>query len=220
MAQQVTSTIQFVKPDILKAELNKQFRERFDGWEPPRGARKYIGARVVNGEYKLMDPTMEYGEEISSARTSSRKRQESVTSSNSVASEKDTVATTAASTSKEMVIRMPPSLTLSKIRSLKHQALIAALKAKLEIGSVALACVYFERLCLDCRVDKSNRRLTFAVCLLLAAKLNEPNVGLTLKKEKLAPSEESEGMPAKLNYLIGPNERSNNMFVSSGSWWT
>lgn len=216
----VTSTIQFVKPDILKAELNKQFRERFDGWEPPRGARKFIGARVVNGEYKLMDPTMEYGDEMGSIRTGSRKRQESVASSNSVASEKDTVATTAASTSKEMVIRMPPSLTLSKVRSLKHQALIAALKAKLEIGTVALACVYFERLCLDCRVDKSNRRLTSAVCLLLAAKLNEPNVGLTLKKEKLAPSEEDEGMPAKLNYLIGPNERSNNMFESLLGFFT
>ena len=166
-----------------------------------------------------MDPTIEYGEEAGSGRTSSRKRQESVASSNSVASEKDTVATTAASTSNP-VIRMPPSLTLSKIRSLKHQALIAALKAKLEIGTVALACVYFERLCLDCRVDKSNRRLTFAVCLLLAAKLNEPNVGLTLKKEKLAPSGEDEGMPAKLNYLIGPNERSNNMFESLLGFFT
>jgi hypothetical protein len=45
-------------------------------------------------------------------------------------------------------IRMPPSLTLSKIRSLKQQALVAALKAKLEISTVALAIVYFERLCL------------------------------------------------------------------------
>jgi hypothetical protein len=53
----VASTIQFVEPALLKAELNKQFRERFDGWEPPKAARKCIGARVVNGNYALMDPT-------------------------------------------------------------------------------------------------------------------------------------------------------------------
>ena len=70
-------------------------------------------------------------------------------------------------------IRMPPSLTLSKIRSLKQQALAAAVRAKLEISTVALAIIYFERLCLDCRVDKSNRRLSFAACLLLAIKINE-----------------------------------------------
>ena len=29
----VSSTIQFVKPQILKADLNKQFREKFDGCE-------------------------------------------------------------------------------------------------------------------------------------------------------------------------------------------
>ena len=38
-------------------------------------------------------------------------------------------------------IRMPPSLTLSKIRSLKQQALAAAVKAKLEISTVALAII-------------------------------------------------------------------------------
>lgn len=32
----VSSTIQFVKPSVLKADLNKQFRERFDKWEPPK----------------------------------------------------------------------------------------------------------------------------------------------------------------------------------------
>lgn len=32
----VSSAIQFVKPADLKADLNKQFRERFDRWEPPK----------------------------------------------------------------------------------------------------------------------------------------------------------------------------------------
>ena len=51
----VSSNIQFVKPELLKADLNKQFRERFDGWEPPKSQRKYIGARVIDGVYTLMD---------------------------------------------------------------------------------------------------------------------------------------------------------------------
>jgi hypothetical protein len=211
----VSSTIQFVKPDILKAELNKQFRERFDGWEPPRGARKYIGARVMNGEYRLMDPTLdEYSEEALRAR-SGHKHQGSVHSTSS-ATENNTVATAAASAAStlkdNMQIRMPPSLTLSKIRSLKHQALIAAVKARLEIGTVALAAVHFERLCLDCRVDKSNRRLTFAVCLLLAAKLNEPNVGLA--------SHSGEEDDTQLHSLVRPNQRSSNMFESLLGFFT
>jgi hypothetical protein len=32
----VSSTILYVDPEELKADLNKQFRERFDGWEPPK----------------------------------------------------------------------------------------------------------------------------------------------------------------------------------------
>jgi hypothetical protein len=214
----ISSTIQFVKPDLLKAELNKKFRETFDGWEPPRASRKYIGARVVDGEYKLMDPTMDYGDESTSR--SRRKRQESVTSMDSLTTGKGTATTTAASTTKEMNLRLPPSLTLSKIRSLKRQALLAAVKAKLEIGSLALACVYFEKLCLDCRVDKSNRRLTFAVCMLLAVKMNEPHIGLFRKQEALTKMNEDEGAPGNMQYLFGPNERSRLMFESLLGFFT
>jgi len=103
----------------------------------------------------------------------------------------------------EKTIRMPPSLTLSKIRSLKSQALKAAVKANLEIGTVALACVYFERLCLEGRVDKSNRRISFAACWLLAAKINEPNV-VALVTEK----------DDRLQSMIRPGHRSNTMFAS------
>ena len=59
--------------------------------------------------------------------------------------------------------------------SLKQSSLIACVRARMEISTLALAIIYFERLCLDCRVDKSNRRLSFAACLLLALKVNESN---------------------------------------------
>lgn len=194
----VMSTIQFVKPALLKAELNKQFRERFDGWEPPKSARKYIGAKVIQGNYVLLDPTEEYDEQSYERR---RNRQGSTNS-----------ASSASDGPKEKTIRMPPSLTLSKIRSLKSQVLQAAIRADLEIGTVALACVYFERLCLDCRVDKSNRRLTFAACLLLASKLNEPNVGLVMRQAEGADLDDEK--PTRLQSLIRPNKTSNKMFAS------
>ena len=203
----VSSTIQFVKPAVLKAELNKQFRERFDGWEPPKSARKYIGAKVIQGNYVLIDPTEEFDEQSYVGR---RPRQGSVTS----------MSNNSDGGAKEYTIRMPPSLTLSKIRSVKRQALNAAVKANLEIGTVALACVYFERLCLDCRVDKSNRRVTFAACLLLAAKLNEPNVVLVMEREKKKrgrankASSTNDEKQTRFQSTIRPNKRSDNMFES------
>jgi Cyclin, N-terminal domain len=195
----VSTTIQFVKPALLKAELNKQFRERFDGWEPPKRARKFIGAKVIQGNYVLIDPTEEFDEQ-----SYERRRNRTGSATNSISTGSDGP--------KEKTIRMPPSLTLSKIRSLKNQVLHAAVKANLEIGTVALACVYFERLCLDCRVDKSNRRLAFAACLLLASKLNEPNVGLVMRHQEEAGSENDK--PRRLQSLIRPNKTSNKMFAS------
>jgi Cyclin, N-terminal domain len=218
----VSSTIQFVKPALLKVELNKQFRERFDGWEPPKSARKYIGARVVDGEYKLMDPAA--GVTASAANLDDmedrspdrRPRQGSIAGS---------LGSESASTTKEKVMRMPPSLTLSKIRSLKQQALAAVVKAKVEISTLALACVYFERLCLDCRVDKSNRRLCFAACLLLASKLNEANSTLvmTQPKDQLLMQTSSDGSdkaPTRIQAMIRPNSRSDTMFASLLEFFT
>lgn len=170
----VSSTIQFVKPAELKADLNKQFRERFDGWEPPVSQHKYIGAKVIDGVYTLIDPTEENEDEEN--------------------------------------IHMPPSLTLSKIRSLKQQALLAAVDAHLEVSTVALAFVYFERLCLDCRVDKSNRRLAFAACLLLAAKINEANISLVMQKE--------DDEKNSLQSLIRPTKKSNSIFASLLEFFT
>jgi Cyclin, N-terminal domain len=206
----VSSTIQFVKPAVLKAELNKQFRERFDGWEPPKKARKYIGAQVIQGNYVLIDPTAveEYAGGDSephlpayeaSSTTTTRRRQGSVVSTGSNEGSSAVPA--------EKTIRMPPSLTLSKIRSIKSQALKAAVKANLEIGTVALACVYFERLCLEGRVDKSNRRISFAACWLLAAKINEPNV------VALVTSDHDDDRRTHKS-LIRPGHRSNSMFAS------
>ena len=171
----VSSTIQFVKPAELKADLNKQFRERFDGWEPPQSQHKYIGAKIIDGVYTLLDPNEGGGE--------------------------------------EEVIRMPPSLTLSKIRSAKQRIMLAAIHdAHLEVSTVALAFVYFERLCLDCRVDKSNRRLSFAACLLLAAKINESKITLLVHSE----DEERTG----LRSLILPTKDASTIFASLLGFFT
>lgn len=106
-----------MKPSVLKADLNKQFRERFDQWEPPKKQRPYIGARVIDGVYTLIDPTSTetslLEEEDNADRPGGRMRSGSL--------------------SEREVIRMPPSLTLSKIRSLKQQALLACVRARIEI---------------------------------------------------------------------------------------
>jgi hypothetical protein len=223
----ITSTIQFVEPSLLKSELNKQFRERFDGWEPPRAARKYIGARVVDGVYTLMDPGASENADDRSIRTPRQ---------GSVASVSTTSVDTGGGGTKEKQIRMPPSLTLSKIRSLKNQALHAALKANLEIGTVALACVYFERLCLDCRVDKTNRKLSMAACLLLASKVNESHMALvdageldsikgTKPDASTATASSNSATPntnnfAKIRSVARSTKRGNTMFASLLEYFT
>ena len=198
----VSSTIQFVKPSQLKADLNKQFKERFDGWEPAKEQRKYIGAKVIDGVYTLSDPT-EFPDKDGLQRQKSdddagdiRRRK------GSASAEVDT-------------IHMPPSLTLSKIRRLKQQALIACVRAKMEVSTVALACVYFERLALDCRVDKSNRRLVFAVCLLLAAKMNERNSHIVHALAREVSGQREESKKSKiLPSFIKPTEAGKNQFAS------
>ena len=49
----VSSNIQFVKPELLKADLNKQFRERFDGWEPPKSQRAADWKEMMPFVYKF-----------------------------------------------------------------------------------------------------------------------------------------------------------------------
>jgi len=215
----VASTILFVKPALLKADLNAKFRDRFDGWEPSQAQRKYIGARVVDGIYTLADPTDEHAhedKEVEPVPDGTKEINTSTASSNSA-------------NATPTIIRMPPSLTLSKIRSLKRQALLAFVRANLEIGTVALACVYFERLCLSCRVDKSNRRITFASCLLLASKINEPNEVLVMKDpEDTAESDDDEEERntnkrkkiKRLQSSIRPSKRSTTMFASLLEFFT
>lgn len=68
---------------------------------------------------------------------------------------------------------LPPSLTLSKIRNLKKQALLASFSIGIEVSTMALSVLNFERLCLKSIVTKFNRRLTMALSMLLAFKFNE-----------------------------------------------
>ncbi|EPR59766.1 cyclin dependent kinase binding protein [Toxoplasma gondii GT1] len=67
-----------------------------------------------------------------------------------------------------------PSMTLSKLRSLKLEmfALIEQ-EEQLDVSTVACAWVYFERLVQMGAVDKSVRKLFAGACLLLAFKFNQ-----------------------------------------------
>ncbi|ETV93725.1 hypothetical protein, variant 1 [Aphanomyces invadans] len=65
-------------------------------------------------------------------------------------------------------------LSLSKIRNLKQEALLMGQRIHLDISTVALACVYFEKLVLENYVTKTNRKLYMSACLILAVKFNEP----------------------------------------------
>ena len=84
---------------------------------------------------------------------------------------------------------------------------------------MALSICYFERLCLDCRVDKSNRRLSFAACLLLAMKINEAHVGLVMTKEgdEVAKNTTTTN---RLQSFVRPTKKSSNMFASLLEFFT
>ena len=66
-----------------------------------------------------------------------------------------------------------PSMSLSKLRRCKALLLSCGLELDLELSTVALACVYVERLCWRNVLEKKNRKLASAVCLALAFKWNE-----------------------------------------------
>ncbi|KAJ8257342.1 hypothetical protein GJAV_G00184580 [Gymnothorax javanicus] len=63
-------------------------------------------------------------------------------------------------------------LTLSKIRSLKREMRVVSEDSDLQPVTVAMAFVYFEKLVLQGRLNKQNRKLVSAACVLLAAKIS------------------------------------------------
>ncbi|XP_067381771.1 CDK5 and ABL1 enzyme substrate 2-like isoform X2 [Channa argus] len=63
-------------------------------------------------------------------------------------------------------------LTLSKIRSLKREMRAVSEECTLQPVTIAMAFVYFEKLVLQGRLNKQNRKLVAAACVLLAAKIS------------------------------------------------
>ncbi|KAM9445288.1 CDK5 and ABL1 enzyme substrate 2 [Clarias gariepinus] len=63
-------------------------------------------------------------------------------------------------------------LTLSKIRSLKREMHAVGEECALQPVTIAMAFAYFEKLVLQGRLNKHNRKLVAAACLLLAAKIS------------------------------------------------
>ncbi|XP_051518612.1 CDK5 and ABL1 enzyme substrate 2 [Myxocyprinus asiaticus] len=71
-------------------------------------------------------------------------------------------------------------LTLSKIRSLKREIRSVGEESGLQPVTIAMAFVYFEKLVLQGRLNKQNRKLVTTACLLLAAKISSD-----LKKQEV-----------------------------------
>ena len=65
---------------------------------------------------------------------------------------------------------------------------------------------------MDCRVDKSNRRLSFAACLLLAAKVNESNSMIAYDRGTETKSDGSQ-LPL-MTSRVKPNKKSSKIFES------
>jgi hypothetical protein len=86
-------------------------------------------------------------------------------------------------------------------------------RARIEISTLALAIIYFERLCLSCRVDKSNRRLSFAACLLLATKVNESNSVIAYNRGGTQTKSDGSQLPSMVSW-VKPNRKSGKIFDS------
>ncbi|XP_026222845.1 CDK5 and ABL1 enzyme substrate 2 [Anabas testudineus] len=71
-------------------------------------------------------------------------------------------------------------LTLSKIRSLKREMRVVGEDCGLQPVTIAMAFVYFEKLVLQGCLNKQNRKLVSAACILLAAKISSD-----LKKQEV-----------------------------------
>jgi hypothetical protein len=69
------------------------------------------------------------------------------------------------------------AMTLSKLRMVKSLILTAAIAARCELSTAALAHVYFEKMVLQGVVVKENRKAYGAVALLLAFKFNDESGG-------------------------------------------
>jgi hypothetical protein len=66
------------------------------------------------------------------------------------------------------------TISLSQIRQLKNQLISIGQARTLELSSVGMSFVYFEKLILKNYVNKTNRKLVAGICLLLAVKVNDP----------------------------------------------
>ncbi|KAI8871045.1 hypothetical protein GQ42DRAFT_121411 [Ramicandelaber brevisporus] len=76
---------------------------------------------------------------------------------------------------------LDPHLTLTSIREIKSSMLTVTRSQDLELSTLAIATVFFEKLILAQHVHKANRKAMAATCMLLAFKVNEPkDTGKTL----------------------------------------
>ncbi|KXS12003.1 hypothetical protein M427DRAFT_412001 [Gonapodya prolifera JEL478] len=80
------------------------------------------------------------------------------------------------------------TLTLSQIRNLKKKIVDVAEEMDLDPSCVAQSFVYFEKLIIKDKVNKANRRLVAAACLLLALKASADEFLLAANENDLSPA--------------------------------
>ena len=110
-------------------------------------------------------------------------------------------------------------ISLSEIRNLKKQIYESSRDKKeffVEIGTIAVAIVYLEKLIIKGFVNKQNKNLVSACCLILAAKFNEHHKDW---KEFIEDMEDSFGLSKKkiieMEWIIFSEELEFNLFVSN-----
>ncbi|KAJ3341609.1 CDK5 and ABL1 enzyme substrate 1 [Gonapodya sp. JEL0774] len=116
------------------------------------------------------------------------------------------------------------SLTLSQIRNLKKKLVDVSEEMDLDLSCVAQSFVYFEKLILKDKVNKGNRRLVAAICLLLALKANSDEFLLAMRDNDLSSAPPKKGLresrETKYARLLEPfrtGGRDGAAFVKSGT---
>ncbi|CAN0317920.1 unnamed protein product, partial [Scytosiphon promiscuus] len=157
----VSSVLLFVKPRVLKDELNARFREEHPELPPSLTLSKIrsVKRQALLGCHRAV------------SRSWRRRRRGRRCSG--VVSSYGSGLSAAGIIFSVVVVRLYKPLTDRAPHAKPSRLPRVPPPQNMEVATVALACIYFERLCLAGLVTKPNRRLAMAACLAISYKFNE-----------------------------------------------